>query len=185
MLHGAIDCLYSIIDGNNLMPEEIESIKAYCHPTVEQPCFTNPGVENVVGAQFNSKYVLSVAAHRVKIGVEWQDAETMKDPKILEFMKKVTCVAHPEHGKQFLKDPTNWLHKVEVVARGKTFTEERTKVRGTSGTEYAMTREELVDKFRHNASRILTRTNTDSAINAILNLEKIANVSELMKPLTL
>jgi 2-methylcitrate dehydratase PrpD len=185
MLHGAIDCLYSIIDSNNLMPEEIESIKAYCHPTVEQPCFTNPAVENVVGAQFNSKYVLSVVANRVRIGVEWQDEETMKDPKILEFMKKVTCVAHPEHGKQFLKDPTISLNKVEVVARGKTFTEERRQVRGTSGTEYAMTRQELVDKFRHNACRILTQPKIDSAVNSMLNLEKLTDISELMKQLTL
>jgi 2-methylcitrate dehydratase PrpD len=183
MLHGAIDCLYSIIDGNQIMPEEIESIKAYCHPTVEQPCFTNPGIENVVDAQFNAKYVLSVVAHRVKIGVEWQDAETMKNQKILEFMKKVTCVSHPEHGKQFLKDPTISLNKVEVAARGKTFTEERTKVRGTPDSELAMTREELVDKFRHNASRILTRPKIDNAVNLMLNLEKLTNISELMKQL--
>jgi 2-methylcitrate dehydratase PrpD len=185
MIHGAIDCLYSIIDDNNLIPEEIESIKAYCHPTVEQPCFTNPAIENIVGAQFNPKYVLSVVAHRVRIGVEWQEVETMKDPKILKFMEKVTCVGHPEHGKQFLKDPTISLNKVEVVARGKIFTEERKQVRGTSGTEFAMTREELVDKFRHNASRILTQQKIDSAVNSLLNLEKLANISELMKQLTL
>ena len=184
MLHGAIDCLYSIIGKNNLMPEEIESIKAYCHPTVEQPCFTNPGVENVVDAQFNSKYILSVVTHRVRIGVEWQDEETMRDPKILEFMKKVTCVAHPEYGKQFLKDPTISLNKVEVAARGKTFTEERNQVRGNPDTEYAMTHDELVEKFRHNASKILTQPKIDSAVNALLNLEKLADISELMKQLT-
>lgn len=185
MLHGAIDCLYSIIDGNNLMPEEIESIKAYCHPTVEQPCFTNPAVENIVDAQFNSKYVLSVVAHRVRIGVEWQDAETMKNPKILEFMKRVTCVGHPEYGKQFLRDPAISLHKVEVVARGNTFTEERTKIRGTPDTEFAMTRQELIDKFQHNASRILSQPKIDSAVNSLLNLEKLTNISELMKQSTL
>jgi 2-methylcitrate dehydratase PrpD len=185
MLHGAIDCLYSIIDKNNIVPEEIESIKAYCHPTVEIPCFTNPAVESIVGAQFNPKYVLSVVAHRVRIGVEWLDAETMKDRKILEFGKKVTCQGHPEYGKQFLKDPNIAMHKVEVVARGKTFTEEITKVRGTPGTEIAMTREELVEKFRHNASRILTQEKINNAINTLLNLEKLNDISEIMKQLTL
>lgn len=185
MLHGAVDCLYSIIDPNNLMPEEIESIKAYCHPTVELPCFTNHEVANIVDAQFNPKYVLSVVAHRIKIGVEWLDEETMRDPKILEFMKKVSCQSHPDYGKQFLKDPTISLNKVEVVAKGKTYIEERKHVRGTPGTDVQMTREELVEKFTHNAARILTREQIESVVNSLLNLEKLANVSELMKQLTL
>ena len=185
MLHGAIDCLLSIIDRNKLMPDDIESIKAYCHPSVDLPCFTNPDVDNIVAAQFNPKYVLSVVAHRVKIGVEWLDAETMKDQNILEFGKKITCTGHPEYGKEILKDPTITLNKVEVVAAGKTYMEERTKVRGTSGTEVAMTRNELVEKFRHNASRILTQEKIDGAVDTMLNVEKLEDVTKLIKQLVI
>ena len=185
MLHGAIDCLYSIIDGHHLIPEDIESINAYCHPTVDLPCFTNPAVENIVAAQFNPKYVLSVVAHRVKIGVEWLDAETMKDPNILELGKKITCTGHPEYGKQILKDPTVTLNKVEVVAGGKTFTEERKKVRGTSGTEVAMTRDELIGKFRHNASRILTQDKIDRAVDTMLSLNEFEDTSRLINHLVI
>jgi len=185
MFHTALDCLYSIIDRNNLMPEDIESIKAFCHPTVEQPCFTNREVSNIVDAQFNPAYVFAVAAHRVRIGVEWQDLDTMRNPEILEFGKRITCQGHPQFGKQRQKDPSSSLSKVEVVAKGKTFTEERTHPKGTSGTDVQMTDEELVEKFRHNASRILAQDKIENAVNSLLNLEKLKNISELMKQITL
>jgi 2-methylcitrate dehydratase PrpD len=185
MLHTALDCLYSIIDQNNLVPEEIESIKAYCHPTVEYPAFTNREVVNIVDAQFNAAYVFAVAAHRVRIGIEWQEADTMTNPKILEFMKKITCQAHPGFGKVRQKDPTSDLSKVEVIARGKKFTEERTHFKGDNAAEGHITEADLVEKFKHNASRILARNKTDKAVNAILNLEKLTDISELMKLITI
>ena len=117
--------------------------------------------------------------------MEWLDADTMKDPDILEFGKKITCTGHPEYGKQILKDPTVTLNKVELVARGKTFTEERKQVRGTSGTEVAMTRDELVEKFRHNAARILTQEKIDRAVDILLNLDKLTDTSRLIKQLVL
>ena len=67
----------------------------------------------------------------------------------------------------------------------KTFTEERKQVRGTSGTEVAMTRDELVEKFRHNAARILTQEKIDSAVDALLNLEKQTDISRLINHLVL
>lgn len=184
MLHGALDCFYSIIDQNNLMPEEIESVTAYCHPTVEMPCFTNQEVVNIVDAQFNPRYVFAVAAHRVRIGVEWQDTDTMRNPEILEFGKKVSCVPHPEFGKKRKDGQPVFLNKVEVVARGKTFTEEREGLRGsTHGTD--LTDEELVEKFRHNASRVLTQDKIEGAVDSLLNIEKLTNILELTKQIVL
>jgi 2-methylcitrate dehydratase PrpD len=185
MLHTALDCFYSIIDRNNLMPKDIESIKAFCHPTVEFPAFMNREVSNIVDAQFNPAYIFAVAAHRVRIGVEWQDLDTMTNPKILEFGKRITCQAYPGFGKQRQKEPTTDLSRVEVVANGETFTEERTYSKGTSGTDTQMTEEELVEKFKHNASRILTQDKIESAVNYLLNLEKLTNISEFMKQITL
>jgi 2-methylcitrate dehydratase PrpD len=185
MLHGALDCLYKIIDGNDIMPEEIESITAYCHPTVAEPCFTNPEVINIPDAQFNPRYVFAVAAHRVRIGVEWQDPATMKDPKILEFGKKITCIPHPEFGKKLSETGAPlFLSKVELVARGRTFVEENTGPRGGKrGTE--LKDEELVEKFRHNASRALTQSKIDSAVEAFMGLEKLDDMSVLMESVTM
>ena len=185
MLHGGIDCLYKIIEKNNIKPEEIESIKVLGHPTIELPCFLHEEVENVVDAQFNAAYVFSVVANGVRIGPEWQDHATMHDPKIREFMKKVQFRGHPDFVSMAQKDMTVQIYTVDVVARGTTFHEETLHPSGTVGTEGAMSDTDLENKFRHNASRILTRPKIDAAVKAILNLEKLEGISELIKEIVL
>lgn len=183
MLHGSLDCIYKIINDNNIMPEEIESLNAFCHPTVAMPCFTNPEIENIADLQFNPHYVFAVAAHRVRIGVDWQDPETVNDPSIRAFGKKITCVPNPDYLKPREDGKPGMFSRVEIVARGQKFTAESNKSRGsTHGTD--LTDEELIAKFRHNASRILTQKKINSAVDAFLNLEKMKDISKLMKLLT-
>lgn len=183
MLHGALDCLYRLLDRHDFRPEEIESIAAYCHPTVAYPCFINQEIINIPDAQFNPRYVFAVAAHRVKIGAEWQDEHVMRDPDILAFGKKVTCIPHPDFGKKGPDGSPLFLSKVELTARGQTFTEESTGPRGGKrGTE--LPDEELVGKFRHNASRVLTQQKIDRAVDAFLNLEKLDGISGVMENLS-
>jgi len=181
MLQHVLDCFVAIIDQNNLMPEDIESVKAFCHPTVEMPCFVNNELVNIVDAQFGVAYVFAAVANRIRIGVEWQDLDTMTNPKILEFMEKVSFQGHPEYGKQHLNDPSTDLSKVEVIAKGKTFTEESLYRRGTPGTDSQVTDGELVEKFSHNASRMLTQDKIRGAVKIILEMEKVENILELMK----
>jgi len=172
VFHGLLDCFVSIIDSNKLMPEDIESVKAFCHPLVKKPIFESDGLATHVSSAFNLPYVLAAAAHRVKIGADWQDLDTMKNPKILEFMKRVsyepaTAPVAPSSG------------RLEVVAKGKTFKEE------TMSTKAKITDEELVEKFRHNASRILSQDKMDKAIKLLSELERVENISELAKQVVL
>jgi 2-methylcitrate dehydratase PrpD len=189
MLHQAIDCLQNIVEKDNLLPENIESIRAFCNPIVEEPCFSNRELVNIVDTQFNAAYILSVAAHKIKAGVEWQDMETMRNPQILEFMKKVSCQGQIEAKQKATNNPFSILsipHKVEVVTtNGKTFIEERIQAKGTSHTKFQMTEEELIEKFEHNASRILTRRKVQNATKNILELENIGNISELIEQVTI
>jgi 2-methylcitrate dehydratase PrpD len=185
MLHGGIDCLYKIIQEKNIRPEEIESIEVMGHPTIELPCFKHKEVENVVDAQFNASYVFSVVANGIRIGPEWQDYTTMHDPKIREFMNKIKFQGHPDFVAKAQQDMSVQIFTVDVIARGKKFHEETLHPSGTVGTEGAMSEADLENKFRHNAARILTQVKINSAMRALLNLEKVDNVSDLMKEITL
>ena len=116
---------YDIIEKNNLMAEDIKSVKIIRQIGPDWTgLFRNTEIHNIVDAQFSIPYNISCAAHRVKIGVEWQDIDTMRDPKILEFMKKVT-VTGPDSSTSMVG-----MQRVEVEAKGKTFAEERTVARG-------------------------------------------------------
>jgi 2-methylcitrate dehydratase PrpD len=181
MLHGGIDCLYRIIEKNHIRPEEIESIEVKGHPTIELPCFTHKEVNNILDAQFNAAYVFSVVAHGVKIGPEWQDDATMHDPKIRELMKRVKFSGHPEFVQRIQKNKHEQIYTVDVVARSERFHEETLSPSGVTGTPGAMSDSDLEKKFRHNASRILTQEQIDKAVNNLLNIEALSNVSNVME----
>jgi len=181
LLQSALDCFVSVIDQNNLMPEDIESVKVFSHPIGELAACENRKIVTHIDAQFSVPYLFAVAAHRVTIGVEWQDLDTMRNPKILKFMKKVSYQAHPEYGIQRRKHELTSIGMVEVVAKGKTFREQSLYPRGAPVTGMEFTDKELEEKFRHNASRILTHNKIEGAVKALLELEIVGKISELMK----
>jgi len=141
-------------------------------------------VDTISAAQFNPRYNISVAAHRIPVGVEWIEPQTMKNPNILKFMDKITGVSHPDYNNALENDPLSALSKVDVVARGKTFTVERKYRRGTVGTDARLTDEETAAKFRNNASRILSQKKIEKAVTAFMELDKIKNISELITLVT-
>jgi 2-methylcitrate dehydratase PrpD len=195
VFHSTLDCFYDIIEENNLMPEEIESVKVFGRggmmgpPRSDSSSPARNAPEGISGAQFNMPYNIAVAAHRIRRGVEWLEPDTMQNPEILKFMDKVSSAADPEYMNRYQeemeKDPLTALAKVEVTARGQTFTVERNHRKGTTGTEAAATDEDLIGKFRHNAVRILTKDKINSAVETLLNLEKTDDISQLMRQVTL
>jgi len=185
VIHSTLDCFYNIIEQNNIRPEEIDSVTTYSMANDNSPAFAHKGVNSMSGAQFNPRYNIAVAAHRVKIGVEWLDPDTMKNPQILKFMDKITCLPYSPKGSNAKKAPPIPPTRVEVVARGKTFVEEIIHKRGTAGSDVSWTDKEVVEKFRHNATRALTQAKIDRAVKSLLELDKIADISEFMREVTL
>ena len=185
VFHGPLDCFYEIIEKHNLGPDDIESVTAYCRGHMDSPLFAKKTVDGISDAQFNPGYVFGVAAHRIPSGVEWYDPDTMDNPSIRKFGDKVTCRNHPGYGKELEKDPLSALSKVEVVAKGATYTHEVKYRRGSVGTDAALSEREIVDKFRHNAARILTGDKTERALDALLELQELEHVSALMREVTL
>ncbi len=189
VFHSALDCLSDIIEPNNLKPDEIESITVYDRFGMMGPAPKNMVAEikapsSISSAQFNMPYNLSVLAHRIKRGVEWFDADTMNNPDILNFTKKITVLPNPDYDKTLEQDPLAAISKAEVVARGQTFTVERIHRKGTTGTDERPTDQELIEKFRHNAERIITKQKTEQALSMLTDIERLDDVSTLMNSVT-
>jgi len=132
--------------------------------------------------KFNARYILSVAAHRVKIGIDWLDPDTMNDPGIRRFMDKVTWEARATPSPRI---PGSLMSRVEVTARGQNFVVEKDDLHGRSGTEFAMTQDELAAKFRHNAKRVLPKGKIDKAIEYFTKLEDVKNIEQVMREVTI
>ena len=173
MFQTELDCFIKIIEQNKLLPEDIDSVKIMGHPTLEAPAFTNRELNSIADIQFGPAYIFAMAANRVTKGVEWQDLETAKSPAIMNFSKKVSYGSYPEYGK-------TQISKVEVKAKGRVFREEK-----PAADLHVLTTEELIQKYQHNASRILTQDKIENSIKLIMSLEKLENISELISEITL
>jgi len=120
--------------------------------------------------------------------VEWTDPEIRRNPEILNFMDKVGFQADPDFAESADKareiDPKVRPSKVTVTAKGQTITEEIYYRRGDSFTDVYWTQEDAIGKFSHNAARILTADKTDRAVQTLLELDKLENISDLIDEIT-
>ena len=135
MFQTEIDCFLKIIHEYNIQPGEIDSILILGHPTLEAPAFTNREVKSIVDVQFGPAYIFAMAAHRIPVGVEWQDMERVKSPEVQTLAKKIDYRTYPE----FLAKRKSI---VEVKARSKTFKEEKDFV-----NLHELTETDLLAKF--------------------------------------
>jgi 2-methylcitrate dehydratase len=176
-LHSQLDAFRRIIEANGLMPEEIDSVEAYSIPFLANPAPYD--VRTQVDVQFSLPFVFSAAAHRVRIGADWQDHATIRDPGVRAFMKKVTMIVDPDAVKNKQQNPRCSPARVVVRAKGSICQEEVYYARGTNFTDFRLSDDELIEKFRLNASRALTPERTEGALEKMMSLDKVSNVATL------
>lgn len=187
IMHGALDCLAAIVDENDLRPQEVDSIHAYLEASCVEPIFHNRELANQIDAQFSVAYNLSVLSFGIKPGFRWQEWGTMSNPEIRQFMDKVTFEPHPAYVDALKKDPEARISRVEVSARGKTFVQERDFIKGTPSSDpaTAITDDELLAKFKDNASLILPARKVDEAASRLMDLDGVGDVTTVIELLHL
>ena len=182
-MNTAMDCFIKILEINKFEPEDIDKVRVFCNPSVmAQPASSL--LTNHVDAQSNIEYNFACAANRISIE-EWQSSETMKNPEVLTFMKKIVAEGPPDWKERVKKNPkSRWSGGVEVKAKGKTYYEEGTFPWGTAFTDFEMTDGDLVDKFKRCASKVLDQEKINRVVEHVLELEKVENVGVIMEQLT-
>lgn len=179
--HTALDCFTNIIDANELAPPDIREVKVWMDPLSEEPRWRNRRIESEVHAQFSVPYAFAVAAHRVAPGPEWLKPHVMNDARIRSFMDKVNVNSHPEFGKTTLETKGTQVARIEVQAKGNTYTEQRHFASGKATPETAkQTDQELEEKFLRNASGVVTEKRSKTIAQHIWQLEGMDEVAELM-----
>jgi len=183
--HVGMDCFIKIIDGNKIKPAEIENIKIQTNPVVTRPIHMIKEISDHIVAQFSMPYCVAAAAHQVSFA-EWQDPDKIKNPSILKFMDKIQIEAHPDFFEVQAKEPGSIMTTVEVTTSKGTFKEEGKFARGFSHSESTkLSDDDLLKKFRENASKAISKNKVEKAIAMLMDLEKVGNISEVVKQVTL
>jgi 2-methylcitrate dehydratase PrpD len=182
VMHALFDGLIAIVEDNDIAPNEIDAINAWGESFVMQPTWLNENIRNPRDAQFSMTHGLAIAAHRIPAGKDWQTPEAVLNPSVLELTKRTTFQAHPDYTAALLDNPAARRSRVEVVARGTTFTTERAYPKGSPSPEPStyMTDAELIAKFRHNVEGVIAVGAATELIDAVRNLQDVRNVADLI-----
>ena len=173
MFQTETDIFLCLMERNKLKAEDIASIKTYGHPTLLEPAFTSRELNSIVDINFSPAYTLAMAAHGVPCGVDWQDMELARSPRISDFASRIEYTVHPEFG-------DNQACRVEITTYdGHTYQEER-----GFNSLHAMTEDDLLKKYQHNARRILTEQQVGKSVEYFQNLEELPRVSLLTAQIT-
>ena len=194
--HTGIRLLEDIIKERDLKPEDIDKIIVNTHPLATTlPTFAagdkwaeSEGKELWLAVD-SITYALACMVYGLTPGPEWVKEETLTSQKIAEMTRKITHGEHPDAlrmsaawsghpGKIFSQPPTS----IEVISRKGRCNADSVDIPGDSWNPRAkMADEEIVTKFRNNASYVLKDTQIDNIIELVVNLDKIEDIGELAK----
>jgi 2-methylcitrate dehydratase PrpD len=182
-LHGLLDALTDVVATNDLKPSEIDATRAWGEGWVLRPVFLNRTIEPVIDGQFSSVHGLAVGAHRLTPRAAWQDPDVVFDPSVLGLMDKISFEPHQDWATAVGAHAAGRPSRVEVDARGATYTAETSYPHGTPSPDPGtmMTTYELAAKFRNSATNVITDEQIDHVVNAVLNLETITDIGTIMR----
>ena len=194
--HTPIYLLKTMMKDKGLKPDDIEAITVGVHPVVAQSeVFTSVGnwaewkLKDAIHSQFSLAYSLACAAYDIPVGPQWQLPETLKNPQLSEFCRKVTTVkdekceqkmiAYLKSGQPKGKLMTQVHYTLEVTSNKGQFKETAEYIYGdTYDPEHCLSRDELKEKFVRNSSAILTQKTMTKVIDAVYNIDSYELIND-------
>jgi 2-methylcitrate dehydratase PrpD len=174
----ALDAAQSLIRENNIRIEDVERLEVDVHPALlDIVRFHKP----TVGFQgkFSLDYVLAAMLLDVRVDLDTFSDAYCNRPQVRAALEKIRINTHPEWGDN---EETHRRSPVTIIMKdGRKFTRLVQKVKGNPANP--ITRDELVDKYRYCAGRVLKGEALERSIAALEGLEKLGKASECVDAL--
>ena len=196
--HTPIYMLKTIMKKENLKPDDIEAITVKVHPAVAQSeLFISVDkwdewpIKDAVHAQYSNSYCVACAAFDIPVGPQWQLPETLNNPQLMEFSKKVTTVKdekceqkmvdYLKSGKPKGKLMSQVHYTLEVTSKKGAFTDTAEYIYGdTYDPQHCLSRDDLKQKFIGNSSPVLEKKKITEAIHSIYAIDKYDSIKDFI-----
>ena len=178
-----LDQLIHILEDNKLTADNIDKIEVTPHAIGLNRMWRENKLVSEEDFGFNGPYLVSCGVHRIP-PIDFQNEKVREDPKIREFMKKVTMLPyhHPDFGPSMLEDHITRVMSVTVWAKGTSFSATSKYIEWSwRPAEMRASDDDLVNKFNQVVEGFLPKEKIDKATETLLNLEKVENVNKLME----
>ena len=185
--HTALDIAKKIVNEHHLTPEEINqvNVRTFLRASqMAQPAHYNPtGLEH---AQFSLPFCMALVITKGKIIPDFLSEKYRRDPKLLGLAAKVKVALDPELDKVTLQrgDMKRPASVQIVTSKGETY-EERLDYPKGQWPQNPMSEDEVQEKFRGLASKLIKKRQIENIVKSVERLEKLQDINELMKPLAL
>ena len=175
-----LDGIDAIMRKHNVAPEDVKQI--FVSPEVEnRMAFQPEGYKSIVDAEFSIPYCIATLMYDPEPGPNWYTEEKRNDPMVIELSGKVSAkgdVISLQAAFEMFRAGTYPHFIVEVITNdGRTLKEEVPLPKGHPGN--MMTDDEFKDRFRRSSSFALKPETTERAIDMIMNLENLDDVSAI------
>ena len=176
-IHTTLDALADLMRENKLKPDDIAAVDAGVSHMTYVHCAWEYKAQGVTAAQMNLFYGLAVIAYDGVAFVDQYREDRLRDPKILDFIKRITARVDPEI--EGMGAAFRHAARLSITTRdGRTFTREILNRRGSP--ENPLKPEDIEYKFRHVVKSCLTPSNIDKVMQLVAKLDKLDSTSELI-----
>jgi 2-methylcitrate dehydratase PrpD len=176
----ALDALQALLRENDIRFGDVTRLEVDVHPDLLHIVRFHKPTRGFHG-KFSIDYVLAAMLLDGRVDLDSFSDEYCNSPRMRASLDKVQVNAHPE----WPNDPASRRKQPVTITMkdGRTFNRMVEKVLGSPGNP--MSRDELVDKYRGCASRVLRKESLEKSIELLETLEKVPAVTELMTTLTI
>ncbi|MCK4392827.1 MmgE/PrpD family protein, partial [Candidatus Bipolaricaulota bacterium] len=179
LTHQPITATLELMQENAIDPHEVEKVLVKTTTRganiLSDPSKYKPTTKET--ADHSLPYCVAVAIAKGNVLPSDFEEEALKDPFVWELLPRINVVADPEIDALF---PKVKRAIVTITTRdGATYSRQEDFAKGRA--ERPLTDEELIGKFRANASGVTMQAHLDEIVQATLNLEEINNLRDYMK----
>jgi 2-methylcitrate dehydratase PrpD len=174
-IHSPMDTALEIVRKYNINVKNIKRIRVRYTSQAHNLEIAEPKDEKQ--AIFNTAFGIALLLLRGDASFHAFTRENLRDPKIAEFMKKITTEVDPKLDEKYTKTGFGTIVTIETKD-GKVFEEERAFPRGEP--EWPVTEDEVLEKVRRLTYRALGREKAEELISIVLKLEEVKDISDFI-----
>lgn len=179
--HAPIECLLTIMNEQEIVPEQIESINVGVRELTYM-CSTPLGEapKNILSGQMSLHYCLAVAAYDKDVKLSQFSEDKLMDPKIYSLMQRIKVSHEKDLTALNQKDKVCLPGRVTVKTKdGRMFRHQLEYAKDSRGNRAS--RVELQKKFLELSRSCIDNSRAEEVIRMVYELERLDDVSRMVK----
>jgi 2-methylcitrate dehydratase PrpD len=179
-IHSALDALSELMQEHGLKASDIAKVETGLSPMTHVHCAWEYKAQGVTAAQMNLYYGMAVIALDGAAFTEQFREARLADPKILDFISRITATVDPEIEK--MGAPFRHASRTKITARnGKVF--EKLSLHRRGSPENPLAPEEVIHKFRNVVAPCMDKAAAEKIIAIVDGFEQLDDISSVMPQL--